>query len=713
MDGRDPLPQERHHHQQHQEEGAPPYPRYPGGPSEGVLPSSLGYRRVIDVAGIAPGTAARGISHVSNGGSGGGGGDEERHQWVGSGRMDGGGGRGSSSSTGGSGVPGRGASGRVSGAGDETRGIHGSDRVGERGGGGLTREQEAEIANEMERELRNHRRGGPPRGAESSSPGGSGGGSMSKSAVAATTAAANASTNANAAGSGSAGGSGRMIAQQPGTASSWTRVEGDDRPRPMGDPDRDEDFGLRRAQYGGDAGAGVSSVRGVIHGAAASGYGGPRPPPEMAGDGDANPPPLWSRSGGPPRSGRQQQYQEQHVRRHLAPPQQQLQLQQQQQQRQQAQPQPQPQLRSQSQSRQQSPAPAEINAYAQRHRVYHEGNEGHDAGRPGGYYTEHASARDRDPRVDGIGGRIIINGGVGAAGVSQSRGAVVGGHGVIMDGVRELEDRGGRHHQQQLIGVTGASGNWHAKPGGEGTAQYPNYTRDKTEERRPTRATSTVTAVNTPRESSTGSRLPPMYRDAVEYPPFRPGAGGIAGGSAGMENGGTGSSERRASSSASAAAVRSPASAAASAVASAAGGTMSSSSGASAGGQNVSQDRLSMPPSAAAISRLPRPPPHPVGVPDNSIPVQGKGQGVSNVGSSMMPAGASAMGGAGSAEELTPLELLGSGEMGPFRVIQAAVPLGTRKVALQTLVRLLNCAACLVRAFILVCSCVHGLPLTW
>lgn len=35
----------------------------------------------------------------------------------------------------------------------------------------------------------------------------------------------------------------------------------------------------------------------------------------------------------------------------------------------------------------------------------------------------------------------------------------------------------------------------------------------------------------------------------------------------------------------------------------------------------------------------------------------------------------------------TPLESLGRGEMGAFRVIQAAVPLGTRKVALQTLVR--------------------------
>ncbi|CAN0068067.1 unnamed protein product, partial [Sphacelaria rigidula] len=33
----------------------------------------------------------------------------------------------------------------------------------------------------------------------------------------------------------------------------------------------------------------------------------------------------------------------------------------------------------------------------------------------------------------------------------------------------------------------------------------------------------------------------------------------------------------------------------------------------------------------------------------------------------------------------TPLEVLGSGEMGSYRVIQAAVPLGTRKVALQTL----------------------------
>lgn len=35
----------------------------------------------------------------------------------------------------------------------------------------------------------------------------------------------------------------------------------------------------------------------------------------------------------------------------------------------------------------------------------------------------------------------------------------------------------------------------------------------------------------------------------------------------------------------------------------------------------------------------------------------------------------------------TPLEILGSGDMGSFGVIQAAVPLGTRKVALQTLVR--------------------------
>lgn len=32
--------------------------------------------------------------------------------------------------------------------------------------------------------------------------------------------------------------------------------------------------------------------------------------------------------------------------------------------------------------------------------------------------------------------------------------------------------------------------------------------------------------------------------------------------------------------------------------------------------------------------------------------------------------------------------MLGEGEMGSHRVIQAAVPLGTRKVALQTLVRL-------------------------
>lgn len=34
----------------------------------------------------------------------------------------------------------------------------------------------------------------------------------------------------------------------------------------------------------------------------------------------------------------------------------------------------------------------------------------------------------------------------------------------------------------------------------------------------------------------------------------------------------------------------------------------------------------------------------------------------------------------------TPLEMLGEGGMGSYRVIQAAVPLGTRKVALQTLV---------------------------
>lgn len=124
-----------------------------------------------------------------------------------------------------------------------------------------------------------------------------------------------------------------------------------------------------------------------------------------------------------------------------------------------------------------------------------------------------------------------------------------------------------------------------------------------------------------------------------------------------------------------------------------------------------------LPPSAAAgmssaIAQLPHPPPRalPREVDTGSSHMR-QGPGVPAGGNSWGPGGVPSRGGVGASSasgsgsgpghgpvpgmgggvtgvsHQTPLEMLGAGLDGSYRVIQTAVPLGTRKVALQTLVR--------------------------